>query len=415
MTAAKHKKVLICDDRPERVARWAESVKSNLQGLDWEIECVTGKELSDLVQALGVQEQLARGTAEDTLERSALLVQLDEADLVILDSDLSPDPQDVIDLGSDGPEVSSTLRNQYGDTIARQIRTYSSAGFIVVVNMYWSKHSSRRVFDLTMTQGQDAFADLHIQEAELDDKSLWVATDPDPATFNPWLRPLLTETPELVERSESAVENLGAKVLETLELHELELSPRQLDVFGRIPAEEATFDDLAASLRGLKYPLDVTDEGQRRRMAASVVRRWLARVVLPAQDPVSDGAHLLGRFPQLLGEGIGDASVWESAAMKGQAGDDILPLAAPARIHQLSHFADRVVYAVDKARERVGSLPRPDTIAADLVFAENVSAFVPSSAAIEFEAEVSGTYFRRHLVLIKDEEVANEPFNRLLR
>ena len=416
MTQLRQKKVVICDDRADRVKGWARTVSAQLDGLGWIVECITGKDLSDLVRELGAREQAARGETSGSADTESILDKLSDADLVILDSDLSPDPQDVLLLGAEvGAEVSGTLRNQYGDTISRQIRTYTAAGFIVVVNMYWSKHPSARVFDLTMAQGHDAFADLHIQEAELADKSLWVATDPDAETFNPSLRPILTEMPDLVRRSEEAVVDLKQKVLATLGIEELELSPRQLDVFGAVPAEDATFDNLAASPRGLKYPDNIVDPEVRRRVAASVVRRWLARDVLSAQDPISDAAHLLSRFPQLLGDSANAPDVWQAAARKGADPVADMVAAEPARLASLRDHMDRAAYSVDAARAILPALPRSKAPAADLVFAENVSSFVPFKEAKEFEAEVPGTYFRRFLVKINDSDIANEPFNRLLK
>lgn len=407
-------RVLICDDKPDRVIRWKEAVEGQVGSLGWHVESITSTALAILVKALGAREIASRKNekAELTEAQAAVLDELDAADLVILDSDLSPDPLDVESLGVDDAEdVEGTLRNQYGDSIARQVRTYTTAGFIVVVNMFWTKHPSPKVFDLTLTQGVGTFADLHIREGELDDPDLWSASAGTQPRFNPWSRPLLTLAPDMVRRSEAAIPDFKTKVLDYLGLSTIEINPSQLDAFAEA---DPTFEDLAKSALGFKYDDKVHDSDAVRRMAASVVRRWLARVVVASQDTVCDAPYLLARYPRLLGPDAGNPDAWNATAVKDNRDTIPLPLAAGAEIIELRPFTDRTVYSVARARQLVSLTERSDVDTANLVFAENASTFVPSRQAAQFEAEVTGSYFRRHLVDLGEDEVANEPFRRLL-
>lgn len=174
------------------------------------------------------------------------------------------------------------LRNQRGDVIARQVRSFTSARFIVVVNMFWRRHARARTFDLTMQQGADTFADLHIREGEIGDEALWSSRRGDGIGFDPWGRPVLAGAPAMVDRSIAAVD-LRANVLETLELQSFvdELDPSQFDVFGDADVATATFDDLVEySPLGFMYPSSIAPnaahgEAARKRVAAAIVRNWL--------------------------------------------------------------------------------------------------------------------------------------------
>lgn len=410
MNSTKYR-AMICDDNQQRIAEWTSQVRKHL-GDDWEVESVTEKRLAAMVTALSEHEQRVRkGDHARTASEGEALSGLDDAQLVILDSDLSPNEHefDSLDPG-DAKDVVATLRNQYGDQIARQIRSYTTAGFIVVANMFTTQQDDF-VFDLTMVQDAGTFADLHIKEAELDDESLWADVPRSQDRFNPWSRPLLGKDFESVLRSEIAITDIHAKVLETLGLNADEFGTQQLDVFGAVDPTDATFEDLAYSDLGFKYKDPIGHDLESvKRMAASVVRRWLARAVIISQDVLCDAPHLVSRFPEYLGEGAADIAVWNAAADKGAA--DPLPLAAIHEATEVAPFIHRPVFFADRARRGLNDLPQRDTPHLRAVFAEDAAVFLSRTDAKEFESNVPGPYARRYVVPIDD--VAYDPFTRLL-
>lgn len=387
---------------------------------EWKVITFTGEALVDVIGALAARERDSRSGDVRPPAEADVLHTFDDAEIVLLDSDLQPDPTEVNNTPN-GRAIQDALRNQRGDVIARQVRSFTSARFIVVVNMFWRRHAKARTFDLTLQQGADTFADLHIREGEIGDEALWSSRRGDGIGFDPWGRPVLTEAPAMVDRSIAAVD-LRANVLKTLELQSFvdELDPSQFDVFGDADVATATFDDLVEySPLGFMYPSSIApgaahDDAARKRVAAAIVRNWLARSVVAAQDVVSDAPHLVARFPQFLGDGIDSAERWDAVADKcARTAEEVLPAAADAELTALRPFTDRPVFSVAAARALVPRLERTKQ-APDLVFAENASVFVARDAASEFASDVPGTDPRRHVVDLLDVDAANEPFRRLL-
>jgi hypothetical protein len=409
------RKIILCDDNSRRVEMWADSIRTWMPEPEWKVTTFTGSALVDVIGALAGRERGSRSGDVPLPAEAGVLDTFDEAEIVLLDSDLQPDPTEVSNT-ADGRAIQDALRNQRGDVIARQVRSFTSAKFIVVVNMFWRRHAKARTFDLTMQQGADTFADLHIREGEIGDEALWFWCGGDGAGFNPWSRPVLAGAPAMVDRSIAAVD-LKAEVLTTLQLEPFvdELDPSQFDVFGDADIATATFDDLVEySPLGFMYPNATHDEAARKRVAAAIVRNWLARSVVSAQDVIADAPHLVARFPQFLGAGIDDPAQWNAVANKAaMTATEALPAASTTELIALRPFLDRPVFSVAAARSLVPRLERTKP-APDLVFAENASVFTPRDAALEFASEVAGTDPRRHVVDLPGVDAANEPFRRLL-
>lgn len=393
-------KALICDDKADRVQTWAATVANQLTGMPWEVSSRTGTQLAALIIALSNADQ-GRVTADD----QAVLDEVGAADLVILDSDLSADPQDLVGLSD---EDALALRNQYGDEVARQIRTHTTAGFIVVVNMFTGR-DSHRVFDLTMQQDASTYADLHIGEDDLGDAHLWSGSIE--GGYAPWSRPVLTTAHEWVRRSESAIVDLDDRVMERLALDPGQLATRQLDVFGAVRPEDATYRSLAQSKMGLKYP-DGHSDASMQRMAASVVRRWLTRTVLAAQDEIIDTPHLIARVPHLLGGSGGDDGGGWNAHLVKDWDTGVLPGTEGALLTQLEPHIDRATYSLTVARSIP---PRESFEGSVLVFLEDRSRFVERPLAVQIETDVPGKNFRRYVLPDEDGSIQYEPFTRLLQ
>lgn len=415
------KRALVCDDRIDRVEGWRETLLRRLSG--WEVTNLTaGGDLANFVAELGEHEQRVRqGTSVALTGDHATLAN--DCGLILIDADLSPSRQDL--RGVPSPEVDdvvSKLRNQSGDAIARQVRSYTTANAIVVVNMFHPRHRNGRVFDLTLMQQTRTHADAHVSAAELDDDTLWAWDPPDRRrVFDPWYRDVLPELADVVDRSNTVMADLlDEPVLQTLGIDAAQLVARQLDVFGSADPADATFRQLATGQFGLPYPDEMaTDDAAAARMAASVVRRWLARVLLPAQNVIVDAPpHLVARFPR-LGPEAATADEWDKTTAKQVAGEP-LSAAAPARASALDAFVTRPTYFAEVARqiqrERDSA---PDLGGDDLVFAEDTSRFIPRAEGQEFESDVAGNYATRWIENLEDDrarrdEVSYEPFTRLL-
>lgn len=404
------KLALICDDHGTRVDDWVDTVRVHLDA-SWEVKGVSGKELSTMVSALAELEASSKtasfnpGPIRDSFSESLGL--LDRADLVIFDSDLTPDPSDA---KANGEEFVKTLRGTIGDIVARQIRSFTTAGFITVVNMHWAGHPADRVFDLTLMKGWKSYADLHISQAELSNEALWSGVS-DEGVYHPWHWPTLREGPEIIERSEAAVGDLDGSVLASLGLDASAFSPRQADLFGK---QDSTFRDLAHSGLGFRYQAAHSEEAIRR-MAASVLRRWASRTLVVGQNVISDAPHLIARLSPLLGERQGDAAAWEMLSTRSTDGPDPVPLAAPARLRAIEPFVDRPVWDFRAARRQVMNIRSAgdDVVTPlDLVFAEDRSEHVDEFDAVSFETDVPGPYPRRYIAEI--EGVDYEPVTRLL-
>ncbi|MCI1019659.1 hypothetical protein HWD99_13595 [Microbacterium sp. C5A9] len=392
------KLALVCDDKADRVQVWRDTIASHLEPSSWAVHARTGQELAAVIIALS-NSDLGRPSADD----SEVLRTISQYDLVVLDSDLSADPQDLDGLDT---EAALALRNQYGDEVARQLRTHTSAGFISVVNMFTGR-DSHRVFDLTMQQDVATNADLHIGEDDLNDPHLWTGVSTD--GYAPWARPALGLADDWVRRSESAIDDLDAPVLQRLGLDPGQLATRQLDVFGAVRPEDMTFRMLASSKLGFKYS-GPHDDDATRRMAASVVRRWLSRTILASQDEVVDAPHLLARIPHFFSD-FGDQEALARILAKDTAQGKVAA-AESSSVPSLDVFLDRSVYRLSQARE---IRPERPFEGPGMVFLEDTSTFVSRAEATQVETDVPGRNYRRYVSSARPVDVQYEPFTRLLQ
>lgn len=411
-------KILVCDDDARRIKVWNDRIAAKVTNAD--ISCYSGERLASLVDALYRREQQARGAADDLPPEAVdCLNALNEADIVVLDSDLSPTFQD-LSLVEEGrrAQVSQILRNGYGDAIARQVRSYTSAGLIIVANMFWGRHQRPRVFDLTMVQEEHSHADINIEDAELGDVSLWKRTEARRETYNPWKRPSVDEALSVVRSSLVAVSDLDASALSTLGLPSKSLLTRQTDLFSdHEDLEAVTFRQLAYSRLGFRYKGDADDalphsEDSERRMAASVVRRWLRRTVLPPQNLIADAPHLALRMWPLMGASPSPAD-WEKLTTLRWGGE--IPWSAPVNmLDDLQPFIDVPVFSVNASADVLNQwVPDSPAIAVpDLVFAEDSSSFLTSDEVEVFASDLPGPFARRAVEYIPD--VGYEPAPRLL-
>lgn len=411
---------LICDDHMTRIETWASKVRPFL-GDDWDVQIVTGKRLVTMVEALSEAERPWREAAsgKTLLDAAALrtglidrdedmLELLDRAELVILDSDLTPNSGDIeklTKLGDDGDAVNRALRNQSGETLARQLRSFTTAGYLVVVNRFYGD----RFFDLTMSKWNSGFADLYITNTDVGDAALWTGT-PEQGTFNPWSWPILRDRLDALPRAIDFVSgDLESSIFEKLGLNPDDLAPEQFDAFAHMESPgAATFEDLAWSGLGFRFEVAGAPREQIARMAASVLLRWLARSVVAPQNVLLDIPHLLARHPRAFGDGVGDPGFWASMAAKAPTSADVTSKLAPA-LSPIGDLIGRPVYSAEVVRELSAKFPSPSVGALPLVFAEDVSLFFERDDVQQFTSKLPGTYFRRFIRVPEGEEVDYRP------
>lgn len=406
---------LICDDKVDRAERWRATVSSQLP--EAEVDTLTGGELAELLTELSDAEDDARAGKVPNSDGRPRIQRVEQAHLLILDSDLSPAPGDRAALSE---ADAHTLRNGYGDDVARQLRSYTMAPAIVVVNMFWGRHARPKVFDLTLSQNVNAVADLTVTAGELDDGLLWGESEVTAESlYRPWQRATIPEVVSTFKRSAEAAASLelDVNVFEHLDIDPALLTASQLDAFTLAP-NELRFGDLANSRLGFKY--SGTDDGgarheptNTRMMAASVLRRWLERSVIPSQTLLLDAPHLAERYWRVLTADPGDLSVLDHFAGQGwdgEFGPFDLALKKPLR-----PFVNRPVFDAATARRVAASYVRANDTSAksfDAAFAEDTSRFRSLDDLTQFPSDVSGDFKLRWLEEVPG--IGYEPANRLL-
>lgn len=371
MTAVKASKrrIVVCDDDAKRVGGWASQLTDLLDEGAFTVTALSPGEFGESVRAL--YERLRVSKAGGNLPQVDAARALDDADILIIDSDLTPDPHAQIDAESE-QVVDDYLVGEYGSNIARMARAYSTAGVLVVVNHIYKQ----RTFDLTMTRFADLPADVYITAADLDNEGLWkgvVSGD-----FRPWSWPNLSElSPPGSETLPEAALDMG--VAECLGLDERQLGlidDKQWErlSFDADPPQSATLRDVAKSPNFGIGPIpdaSAPDE-QLLRIAKSAIRRWLDHVVLPSQNVFVDLPHLLQDRPWLAPRArkrADELSRLVAGAWSGSQG-----IAPAAHLSELSAFIGRSVWRVDQlpAREREERLDSDD-----LVFCEDTLKLLP--------------------------------------
>lgn len=402
--------MLICDDDPKRVIKWTNTVESIPEVERFDVRPVSGGELAGEIETLNIRREKARnGHAEE--EINGLVSIFDEAELVLIDYDLTPSMAMANTGNPESRSVLEKLRNRSGESVAYLARCYSMAGFLVIVNQRFQQST----FDVTMQRFADSYADLNVSQADLGNPALWAGRNTDVDEFHPWSWPVLSEVDQLWSKRVAATD-LEATLLDKLGLDEKSFDPRQLDLLGELDRQgrqqqpvEITFDGLVESSMGLDAKDKQPSQENRRAIAASVVSRWLEQFVLPGQNVIADLPHLVARFPQILDDPA-DPEVWARTATKIADTSD-LPPTLQAGQRAAEAFLSRSAWSVSDIRAAASRRTIPDEWPT-LVFCEDTSRFVPLSKAQEVETDVPGPHTRRFIEHVQD--VRYDPLRRVL-
>ena len=145
---ASKRRIVVCDDDAKRVGGWASQLTDLLDEGAFTVTALSPGEFGESVRAL--YERLRVSKAGGNLPQVDAARALDDADILIIDSDLTPDPHAQIDAESE-QVVDDYLVGEYGSNIARMARAYSTAGVLVVVNHIYKQRS----FVLNMSRLDD--------------------------------------------------------------------------------------------------------------------------------------------------------------------------------------------------------------------------------------------------------------------
>lgn len=395
--------IVICDDDDDRAEDWAVRVRDQVPHAN--VQSLGAVSFAGAVRDLKQRMSAAKAGEPSPDDDSAVVI--DRADVLVLDSDLTPDRD--AHIGDDPDDLVGThLASELGAEVAYLARAYSSAGAIVVVN----EGAKQSTFDLTLVKRSDGIADVYVTDDELDNPGLW---DPSKASgYRPWSWPALASLPANIEAAIARCK-LTDLVTEAVGLGDFsaELLIGQIERLGQEDAAAVvamTFEDVAQSAGfglGLR-PKEQPPDSHRLRVAVCGLRRWLDRVVVPEQNILIDLPHLLQRNPWLVVPDRTDISAWDTLVAGWAPADP--PVAPTAFNHLASHLLGRAVWnARDVPARPAGQRIEPT----DPVFCEDTSTFRPLEASSGFLSDLQGSHARRFISRVPD--VTYSPAARLMR
>lgn len=393
--------IVVCDDDAKRVGAWAELIHKVGEPTEgFTIEPLAPHVFADAFRGLRQRKASARtGKLQDadTAEVSAALQKVDRAALVVVDYDLTPDSDRTPDPVADSSALSE-LTGRTGEEFAYLARCFSTVAGIVVVN----QRVQSRVFDLTLHQFAESFANVNIASHFLDSAALWTGRD---GQFRPWSWPRLLDLPVKVRRTWELVVDLDQPVLEALGLaddkHFYAFTQPQLDLFGDEPLQ-ATFRYLA---RESEYGLNAKDrsadldDNALQRIAAGAVNRWLEWRVVPGQNVLVDAPHAVQRYPELLIGDPSDPEAWNATADLSKGTSVIASAEVAEAVVNASMWTSRPVWSLPRISERASHL-RASSGNTSLAFCEDTSRFVDLDLATEIEIAVATPYFQRFVEMV---------------
>ena len=363
--------VRIFDDR-QNVEQWTRELRRVLDPDRYEVHAVPKATFEEAIQAL-VEHRKAM---LDDSARSGQDTIFDDTDVLIVDYDLTY------------LESGAFLT---GEHVAYLARCFSRCGLIVAVNQY------RSGFDLSLAAHSESFADLSIQERHLSNLGLW---DGNKSGFRPWSWPILSDA---VDQYHQCVQELRGRlempILAFLGLeHVMNSIPRPVLQYLECgnSADKTTFVQFVhSSDYGIRMPQEVVEQSEDQvcRIAAARIAGWTRQQLLPLQDVLIDAPHLAARIPSLMAGR--PASDWYALTDPTLGGNHpALEVLRDARFDG-DNWTGVPTWDWPAATELVVDF---DSDFEDLVFCEDLSAFVPRTVARAFVAELATPYRRRYVV-----------------
>lgn len=375
-----NKKILVFDDDTERGRYYINGLKAipNLSA-SYEIQSLTIKNFESQLEGLRNRRQMARKRKSWTDN-----IILDETSIFIIDFDL-------VNLEGDKAFIT-------GEELAYLIRCFSECDVIVGITQYRDN-----IFDLTLQENTESYADLNIGGNDLANSGLWTN---DWKEFRPWSWPSLPNFLESFhKRLEDVKDNLDQKIYEFLKIPAelIDRFPRSVSEFlGKIPNETTFRNFVKKSGNGLRGKDILEEEEFIARIAASRISIWLERLVLPGQEIIVDGPHLVSRFPSLFLEDHSDIDKWNKTANL-DCGVESLGIDYK-KIEEFTFkktpWLSRPAWFWNKISncEDIQEISEPwKTEWPNIVFCEDTSRFNNTDECKEFVADLDSQYVRRFI------------------
>lgn len=385
-------RVVICDDDPDRVTSWAERLVDVL-GEVGDISPVDPHGFAAAVASLRRRALTAK--ASKPLGGDAADI-FDAADVVVLDSDLTPDPATIY-TEQDRAFVHEQLSSEMGGEIAHLIRAFTTGGALMVVN----EGMQQRTFDLTLTRWATGVADVYVTGDDIDNVGLWRADPPTVAGYRPWSWPRLDLLPERISAATSTL-HLDAPLLATVGLDPERTTSRLLARQKEsLPQNAESFTAVTFRMMAESEPYGLrlkekTSEEQLMRVAVCAVRRWLERVILPSMNLLIDLPHLIQQRPWLMHDRSAPVG-WNNPS--GRWWPDAAIVERDAFNPEASSLLGRNVWTVAALPPQH---PADRLQAGDLVFCEDNSMFMSPDAVRDFVTDLEGPFPRRYVVPLAD-------------
>lgn len=395
------KQILVCDDIAGLADGWVEDIKK-AAGLSDGVKRLdnAAEEFSELLGRTPTDDAAAPGEEVPT--------SFDSADVLVVDYDLL--------------HVGGERTRHTGEEFARVARLYSDCDFVIVMNQFNEQAS----FDLEMIGHLGSFADLNIGSQSVGSHALWGAPR-DGTTFAPWYWPDIAATISARRALAEAIEKrLDDPLFEVIDFPAT-MAGSLSDRAAGFLSSKATKPEELASISVRDFLIGSTEHKEIERAVKSNPRRaaslavarlwkWYSRAVLGPQDLLVDVPHLVQRLPYVIKHDVGDTKdldTWNKViALGAEAIADVLK---PAKFTGDSRWLGRDTFwwpsilnipELESLRDSYD----PDNFA-DVVFAEDASAFIPFEKATPFRAGFYNQYDVRYLT--KFEDVNYAPGRRL--
>lgn len=384
-------KILVCDDDAELRAKWVADVRSALPEIFKDSVGPLERPGEEFRILFGRQHAIRHNSPQPTE-----ISTFDDTDVLVVDYDL---------VFVDDKEARHT-----GEELARLCRIFSTCKYIIVLN----QGNRTMHFDLTLGTRDRSYADLNIAALAVGQPSLW--GEAESVTFRPWHWRNISLANKARETLAAEIARDGvleSSILDFIGMPDAAASAMSFAAFEFIGPDKkdiaelrtVTFSEflcLSTEHRDLELLL-IHNRHAAARVAVARLSKWLCRIVLGPQDVLVDVPHLLQRMPYLMSSEIGDPNNPESWARVVAEGERSIDsnLSSELWFERACEWIGRPALwwpNVD-GDEYVAKLRADFDFAnlPDLVFAEDVSSFIPADGAHEFRSDFTNRFGRRHV------------------
>lgn len=373
------KTILVCDDNQQIARDWRSRIERVCPD-DFAAESLPQDRLVDIISQLEERRKNARKPRGPKVAWQPN--KFDEADILVIDYDL-------LNLNGKGYLT--------GENLAYLARCYSRCKLIIGLNEFGTND-----FDLSLRGHPESYADLNLGGQQVSNPGLWTSRWNG---FRPWHWPLLPVALKAYERRvRELTGNLDDSIVSFLGLSDGDIQnlPRSTKEFlgRRNDVAKTTFGEfVAASGNGLRAKDTPFDDDSVARVAAARIWKWLERMVLSGQDILVDAPHLVSRYPSLLKGPKTKLTSWDKTTSLDRGdkiGIDTAKLSKcrfrrDAWISRPGWFW-KCVSKSSSISEVVSPWDKEDS---GFVFCEDLSRFLPRTAARSFVADLPSPFVQR--------------------